>query len=144
MKLLLHSIYNRGTKDKILPQYSNRVCTLDFVKESNGLEYMLIDFEKGGKLKHFENIVDVCEDDYGVWVTTISKSWRFDNISDDEDTESDDTTLRVVSVCTRCGKRAIYRNNYNVEVTIDNEEQDGKYMLCICDNCDTKYIVEVK
>lgn len=80
MKLLLHSIYNRGTKDKILPQYSNRVCTLDFVKESNGLEYMLIDFEKGGKLKHFENIVDVCEDDYGVWVTTVSKSWRFDNI----------------------------------------------------------------
>lgn len=41
---------------------------------------MIIKFEKGGTLKHFEKVVDIFEDDGGVWVETTKKKWRFDNV----------------------------------------------------------------
>lgn len=80
VELLLHSVYDRGSNVEILPYYSNRLCSLGFVKDEDNKDYMVITFKNGDKLKYFEVVEDICEDDYGVWVTTVSKSWRFDNI----------------------------------------------------------------
>lgn len=80
VELLLHSVYNRGSDIEVLPYYSNRLCSLGFVKGEDNKDYMVIRFKNGGTLKYFEAVEDICEDDYGVWVTTVSKYWRFDNI----------------------------------------------------------------
>lgn len=52
--------------------------------------------------------------------------------------------MRRVSVCTNCGKRAIFDNDDVVEVTINAVLQKCTYMVCKCDNCDERYIVEVQ
>ena len=75
--MLLHSIYNRNTNEEILKHISNRICYLGF---DNNYKYMIIRFEKGGTLRHFEEVEDIEQNDYGVWVTTSKKFWRFDNI----------------------------------------------------------------
>ena len=76
-KLLLHSIYNRNTEQEVLKHKSNRVCFLSF---ENDFTDMIIKYEKGGTLKHFEKVENIEQTDYGVWVTTTSKLWRFDDI----------------------------------------------------------------
>lgn len=89
-KLLLHSIYNRNTEQEVLKEKSNRICTLDF---NDDFTEMIIKFEKGGTLKHFEEVEDIAQDDYGVWVTTTRKLWRFDNIYDKENINSESIEL---------------------------------------------------
>lgn len=76
-KLLLHSIYNRNTNEEVLKEKSNRVCILSF---ENDFTEMIIKFENGGTLRHFEKVEDVEHTNYGVWVTTTNKLWRFDYI----------------------------------------------------------------
>lgn len=76
-KLLLHSIYNRKTGERVLKEKSDRICSLSFEKD---FTEMIIRYEKGGTLKHFEKVEDITETDYGVWVTTTNKEWRFDDI----------------------------------------------------------------
>lgn len=46
-------------------------------------------------------------------------------------------------MCTKCSKRDIHENNYKVEVKVDGKKQECAYMLCECDNCGTRYVVEV-
>lgn len=76
-KLLLHSIYNRNTNEEVLKEKSNRICFLSF---ENNFTEMIIEYEEGGTLKYFEKVEDVEQTDYGVWVTTTNKLWRFDDI----------------------------------------------------------------
>lgn len=76
-KLLLHSIYNRNTNEEVLKEKSNRICFLSF---ENNFTEMIIEYEEGGTLKYFEKVEDVEQTEYGVWVTTTNKLWRFDDI----------------------------------------------------------------
>ena len=76
-KLLLHSIYNRNTNEEVLKEKSNRICFLSF---ENNFTEMIIEYEEGRTLKYFEKVEDVEQTDYGVWVTTTNKLWRFDDI----------------------------------------------------------------
>ena len=50
------------------------MCSITF--ESNYSE-MIIKFENGGTLKHFEKIEKIEEDYNGLWVSTSKKLWRF-------------------------------------------------------------------
>ena len=76
-RLLLHSIYSRTTGKEILKEKTNRICLLSF---ENNFNEMIIRFEKGGTLRHFEKVEDIDQTDYGVWVITTNKLWRFDDI----------------------------------------------------------------
>lgn len=74
-KLLLHSIYNRKTNEEVLKEKSKRECTLSFI---NNFTEMIIKYEHRGTLRYFEKVEDIEENDYGIWVTTTNKLWRFD------------------------------------------------------------------
>ena len=76
-KLFLHSIYNKNTMQEVLKHKANRVCFLSF---ENNFTNMIIKYEKGGTLKHFEKVEDIEQTDNGLWVVTTNKLWRFDNI----------------------------------------------------------------
>lgn len=52
--------------------------------------------------------------------------------------------MKVIAICSRCGKRAKHESEDKVEVKVNNELLKGNYMLCKCDNCDTKFLVEVE
>jgi hypothetical protein len=77
-RLLLHSIYSRVTNDEILKEKSKRTCFLSF---SDNLKEMIIKYEKGGTLKHFEEVEDIKETHNGVVVTTEKKIWKFIGIN---------------------------------------------------------------
>ena len=76
-RLLLHSIYNRKTKQEVLKHKSKKICSLSF---ENDFTKMIIQYEEGETLKYSEKVEDIEETDYGVWVTTTNKIWRFDEL----------------------------------------------------------------
>ena len=76
-KFLLHKILNKSTKNEVLKEKSNRLCYLSF---SDDFKDMIIKYEKGGTLKHFEKVEEIKKTSYGVLVTTEGKLWQFNNI----------------------------------------------------------------
>lgn len=76
MKLLLHSIYNKNTEQRVCDYYTNRIVT-HFVAEIG--EDLKVIYEGGSFFTH-EQVVDVEENDYGFWIETTRKKWRFDKM----------------------------------------------------------------
>lgn len=157
-KLYLYKICNRCTTEQVLTQFSKRLCELRFVKTTEcleGVEHMALKFEDGTHLKHFERVLDVLELEDKILVKTLKKEWYFlkvpkevNNVEDllnviELDLDKSATKNTRVSVCTTCGKREKHKKINSVEVYIDGEKQYKDYMLCICTNCETRYIVEV-
>lgn len=73
-RYLLQSVSNKKTNEKIFLKLEGRVCSIFF--ENNYTE-MIIKFENGGTLKHFEKVEKIEEDYNGLWVSTSKKLWRF-------------------------------------------------------------------
>lgn len=75
-KELLDKVYNKKTNQEVCPQYCGRCVTnVSF----NIGEPLKITFEEGGSISH-ENIIEVSEDDYGYWIETTKKLWKFDYV----------------------------------------------------------------
>lgn len=108
-RLLLHSIYNRDTNEEVLKEKSNRVCMLGF---ENDFTEMIIKFEKGGTLKHFEKVENVEETDYGVWVITTNKLWRFDNIESADDKVANIEEFERINKCKKEKVKLNLENQY--------------------------------
>lgn len=73
-RYLLQSVSDKKTNEKIFLKLEGRVCSVTF--ENNYTE-MIIKFDNGGTLKHFEKIEKIEEDYNGLWVSTSKKLWRF-------------------------------------------------------------------
>ena len=71
----MHSIYTKATNEKILKEISNKVCFLSFNED---FTKMKIKFENS-TLNILEEVEEVAQDDYGVWVYTTNAQWRFDD-----------------------------------------------------------------
>lgn len=73
-KLLLHSLYNKNTRQEVCNYYANRVCKEVHMEIGEPLK---IKYETGSGFTH-EKVFDIEENDYGFWVETTRKMWRFD------------------------------------------------------------------
>lgn len=57
--MFLHSIYNRITGEEVLKEKSKRWCELEFTEND---KHMIIKYDKGGTLKHFEYVEEINQD----------------------------------------------------------------------------------
>lgn len=74
-KLSLDMILNKNTKEEICKQYSKKLVSNDINDFKIG-EPLKIKYLAGSSFTH-EDIVDIEEDDYGFWIETTKKLWRF-------------------------------------------------------------------
>ena len=74
-KLSLYMILNKQTKEEVCKQYSKKLISNDINDFKIG-EPLKIKYLDGSSFTH-EDVVDIEEDDYGFWIETIKKLWRF-------------------------------------------------------------------
>ena len=70
-------IYNKNTKSDVCSQYKgkeieNVICNVG--------ECLKVNYASGSGFTHYEIVLDVDETDYGFWVETTRKMWRFDYV----------------------------------------------------------------
>ena len=73
-KEILDKVINKATKKEVCDSYSGK-----YVAEVSCIvgEPLKIKFEDGSSITH-ENIIDLAENDYGYWIETTKKLWKFD------------------------------------------------------------------
>lgn len=71
---LLDKIIDKETNQEICVKYSSKYASSVSLDIGHPLK---IRFEDGSIITH-ETILDVLEDDYGYWIETTKKLWKFD------------------------------------------------------------------
>lgn len=52
-------------------------------------------------------------------------------------------TVKSVQLCTTCGEKRTYICDKDISVYIDGVYQDAGFMVCNCNKCKTRFIVDV-
>lgn len=73
-KLYISKVMNKNTKQEVVPQYTNKLIKKYVLNIGNPLRVRFVD---GCSFTH-EVVLSTSEDDYGFWIETTNKFWRFD------------------------------------------------------------------
>ena len=76
-KEILDKVINKKTNQETCFEYSGKY--VNSVSFDIGQPLKIV-FENGGSITH-ETIIDVSEDDYGYWIETTKKLWKFDYVT---------------------------------------------------------------
>lgn len=75
-KYKIGCILNKKTKQSVCSHYTNKLINkviCDIGKE------LIVFYVSDGHFSH-EKVINVLEDDYGFWIETTNKEWRFDHV----------------------------------------------------------------
>lgn len=73
-KEILDKVLNKKTYKEVCKEYSGQYIKDVSFEEGKPLQ---IHFENGTTIQH-ETIIEFSEDDYGYWIETTNKLWKFD------------------------------------------------------------------
>lgn len=75
-KIFLDTVLNKVTNEEVCKQYSGKFI-LNTINDFKVGEPLKIKYIGGLSFSH-EDIVDIEENDYGFWIETTKKLWKFD------------------------------------------------------------------